>query len=76
MHWFNKIFAGITTYMGWRLLVMAVLTVVALFVWLYKVIVGSDDFTWGTFIGLTVIVAVLFSIGYSLYRIGSEEMED
>jgi hypothetical protein len=42
---------------------------------LYKVFTGQREFSWGALIGMVSAVAIAGAIGYSLMRVGYEEIE-
>lgn len=71
----SKVNGGIAIYYGISGLLVAIAGLISIGIWLFKVFTGQADFSWGTLTGLTVVVAVVGLIGYSILRVGYEEME-
>ena len=71
----NRVNGGIAIYYGIGSIAGAISGLVGIGTWLFKVFTDQTNFSWGTLIGLTVITAVLGVIGYSILRVGYEEIE-
>jgi hypothetical protein len=73
---FNRVNGGIVVYYGITSIIAAISCAIGIGVWLFKVFTHQKNFSWGTLIGLMVITAILGIIGYSILRVGHEEIEN
>lgn len=71
----GRVNGGLAIYYGMGVLILAILGFVGVGVWLYKVFTGQRVFSWGALIGMVSAVAIAGAIGYSLMRVGYEEIE-
>ena len=72
----KRVNGGFAIYYGMGSSLLSISTLVGLFVWIYKVIAGKTDFSWGVPIMLVIVMAVAGFVGYLLLRVGYEEIED
>jgi hypothetical protein len=72
----NRVNGGIAIYYGIGSIIGAIAGVVGLGVWLFKVFTDQINFSWGTLATITIITAALGVIGYSIVRVGYEEIEE
>ena len=71
----NKVNGGIAIYYGIGSIIGAIAGVIGIGIWLFKTFTDQADFSWWTLVGLIIITAVLGVIGYSILRVGHEELE-
>lgn len=71
----HKVNGGIAIYYGIGSIIGAFGGLIAIGIWLFNVFTDRTNFSWGSFAGLILITAALGAIGYSILRIGYEEIE-
>lgn len=71
----NRVNGGLAIYYGISSIIGAVGGVIGIGIWLFKVLTNQTNFSWGTLVGLIIITGVLGAIGYSILRVGYEEIE-
>ena len=71
----NRVNGGIAFYYGISSIIGAAAGLIGIGTWLFKVFTDQTNFSWGTLIGLTLLTAVLGGIGYSILRVGYEEIK-
>jgi hypothetical protein len=71
----RRINGGIAIYYGIGSIIVAIGGVIGIGTWLFKVVTDQTTFSWGTLAGLIVITAAIGAIGYSILRVGYEEIE-
>ena len=71
----NRVNGGIAIYYGIGSIMGAISGVIGISIWIFKVFNGQTNFSWGTLIALTIITSALGVIGYSIVRVGYEEIE-
>ncbi|MBS1486737.1 MAG: hypothetical protein JST43_04045 [Bacteroidetes bacterium] len=71
----NKVNGGIAIYYGISFLIGAIGGLIGIVVWLFKIFTGQIDFSWGMLIGLIIFTMASGAIGYSILRVGYEEIE-
>lgn len=72
----KRVDGGMAIYYGIGSIIVAAGSFIAMIVWLFKSFSADEDFSWTTFIFFLILSAVMGVVGYSLLRIGYEEMED
>lgn len=72
----KKINGNLAIYYGIGSSLTAVGALVGTIVMLIKKLIGSTDLTWWALLMMLIIGIVLGFIGYSLLRVGNEELED
>ena len=71
----NRVNGGIAIYYGIGAIIGAIGGVIGIGIWLFKVFTNQINFSWGNLAGLVLITIVLGLIGYSILRVGYEEIE-
>ena len=71
----NKVNGGISIFYGIGFLITAISILIGAGNWLYKVFTQQREFDWATLIGITVIFIIMALFGYSLTRVGFEQIE-
>lgn len=71
----RKVNGGITIYYGISAAIGAVFGLVGTGIWLFKVFNDQMGFSWGTLVGLIIATGVMAVMGYSILRVGYEEIE-
>lgn len=71
----RKVNGGIAIYYGIGTVVAAIAGLIGTGIWLYNVSSGQTPFSWGILALLTILTVVLGIIGYSILRVGYEEIE-
>ena len=72
----RKINGGIAIYYGIGAVVGAIAGVIGIGIWLFKVFAHQTNFSWGILATLAIISVVLGVVGYSILRVGYEEIEE
>jgi predicted permease len=72
----KRVNGGIAIYYGIASLLAAVAGIIGTIVWLFKIFTDQTDFSWGTLATLVIATAVSGFIGYSILRVGFEELEE
>lgn len=71
----NRISGGIAIYYGIGSVIVATVGLVALVVWLFKVLTHETNFSWETLITLLAITTVLGAIGFAILKVGYKQVE-
>ncbi|NJN42600.1 MAG: hypothetical protein HC811_10595 [Flammeovirgaceae bacterium] len=71
----RKINGGFAIYYGMGSALVSIMCVVATVVWIYKGVTGDPQFSWSGLAIFLVVGIVMGLIGFSLLRVGSEEIE-
>jgi hypothetical protein len=71
----SRVNGGLAIYYGIGSIVVAIGGIVGIGVWLFKVFTDQTNFSWGTLVGLTIVTVTMGAIGYSILRVGFDEME-
>lgn len=71
----NRVNGGVAIYYGISCAIVGIAGLIAAGVLLYKMLSNEAEFSWGTLAGVTVISIVVGAIGYSILRVGYEELE-
>lgn len=71
----NRVNGGIAIYYGILSVMGAVGALVGIGIWLFKVYAGLAEFSWEILTATTVITVILGAIGYSILRVGYEQIE-
>lgn len=72
----NRVSGGIAIFYGISSIVGAIGGITGIGIWLFKVFTDQIVFSWGTLIGLIIITGLLAAMGYSILRVGYEEIEN
>ncbi len=72
----KRINGGLAIYFGFGSFITGILSILAIFILLYKNWAEEADYGWGTFVGMIVIGVIMLLFGYALLRTGYEEIED
>lgn len=72
----KRINGGLAIYFGFGSFITGILSILAIFISLYKNWAGEADYGWGTFVGMLVIGVVMLLFGYALLRTGYEGIEE
>ena len=71
----RRVNGGIAIYYGIGSIMVAISGVIGIGIWLFKVFTDQTTFSWGMLVGLIVMTAAMGAIGYSILRVGYEEIE-
>ena len=71
----NRINGGIAIYYGISAVIGAIIGLISICAWLFKIIINQAEFTWTVFTILILITAVSGMIGYIILRVGYEDIE-
>jgi hypothetical protein len=71
----NRVNGGVAIYYGISTIIGAIGGLIGIGMWLFKVFTNQTDFSWGILTGLILLTGVLGVIGYSILRVGYEEIE-
>jgi accessory gene regulator protein AgrB len=71
----HKINGGLAIYYGIGCVIVAIIGLVVIGMMLFKLIVGGNNYSWLGFAVIFVITLVMGLMGYSILRVGYEEIE-
>ncbi len=71
----RKVNGGIAIHYGLSIALMAIVSLIGIGIWLFRVINDQVEFSWGTLSVLTMLTAVLGVFGYVILRVGYGEIE-
>ncbi len=72
----KRINGGLAIYYGIGGLVTGAGILIYFFTWLYEVFFGDREFSLGACLGLLIVSMIFLAIGYSILRVGYEELEE
>jgi high-affinity Fe2+/Pb2+ permease len=71
----SKVNLGLALHYGVSSAIGAIVVLIGIFRWLYKITQGETDFSWSTLIGLIIAMVVLSAFAYSILRVAQEGSE-